>query len=358
MTLPHSRRTRAWRFLPPVLALVVVAGAVVGWAAPRTSEASASALATSTSREPSPEGQRPGPVKGPRPTVVSLTFDDGYGSQRAAAQMLTDRGVPATFYLNSGLLDTTPYAAPSWVAELVEKGHEVGGHTTTHVDLVDMPAADRRAAICRDRRMLEALGASPTTFAYPFGAYDDEVVADVQACGYRSARASSGLRVGDRSCTSCPHAESLFPIDHRFNIRTPSTVRADDDWRDLARLVRAAERTGGWVPLVMHRVCDGCAEESVSLETIDAFTTWLTTRPRQTVVLPVGTVVEEIDATGSVPLRASAGRDRASGGGAGLHVVHVLGVPVGQLALLGGGLLLMTALLLGHRLATRSRRYR
>lgn len=335
------------------------------------------AAGTSGGPTPRPEAPAGAPL-----TVVSLTFDDGYATQVPAAELLAEHGLPATFYLNSALLGRTPYADPSWVADLVAMGHEVGGHTRRHGDLLTMSPFDRAVAICRDRQALQISGAQVTSFAYPYGSFDDAVVEQVQSCGYDSARAASGLQVGS-DCISCPAAESLDPIDHRYDIRTPGTVRAEDSWQDLAALVERAEVDGGWVPLVLHRVCEGCAEESTSLSTLDAFASWLRTRPATTVVLTVGEVTSgEGSAPGAAVLealdRAAAEAEAADGaadGGAeggsdrdsdqGLlpppraeSSIRVLGVPVDQLFLIGGGLLLATVALTVHRLATRGRRYR
>lgn len=312
-------------------------------------------------------------------TVVSLTFDDGYSSQVPAARVLAEAGLGATFFVNSGLLGTRPYAETTWVSELVDLGHEVGGHTTGHLDLVELGPARRRAVVCQDRRALQLAGAPVTSFAYPYGSYDPGVVAAVQACGYSSARAASGLRSGDGSCSDCPTTESLAPLDHRFNVRTPSTVRADDTVEDLARLVEDAERTGGWLPLVFHRVCDGCAEESVSLEVLEELARWLGDRPPSTVVLEVGEVTAgdgglaaDAVAAAAVGAAAPATRDSEAGSGEDADAsasawlpgpreeasIRVLGVPVDQLLLLGGGILLATLLLVVHRLATRRGRHR
>ena len=302
------------------------------------------------------------PAKAPL-TVVSLTFDGAFASQEPAAELLASRSLPATFYVNSGLLGARPYATGSWVRKILAQGHEVGGHTRGHVDLVDLPAAAREPAVCGDRRMLAGLGVQATSFAYPYGSYDDDVVALVQRCGYTSARTTSGLNVGDGTCGDCPETESLEPIDHRYNVRTPGVVTSVDDWRDLARLVRRGERQGGWLPLVFHRICEDCAPESTSLETLDAFTAWLSDRPSSTVVLTAGEVASGIRqpdpnrSFGTPPTRtvvdSSRGGEPESG-----NVIWILGVPVDQLFLLGGGLALTTLLIAGHRLATRSRRHR
>ena len=43
-------------------------------------------------------------------------------------------------------------------------------------------------------------------------------------------------------------------------------------------VTQAEESGGGWVPLVFHRVCDGCSSYAVSSATLDAFLAWLKVR--------------------------------------------------------------------------------
>lgn len=62
--------------------------------------------------------------------VVALTFDDGPTEADAAAvlDVLAQRGVTATFYLNGREITENPDATQRIIAE----GHEVGNHTWSH----------------------------------------------------------------------------------------------------------------------------------------------------------------------------------------------------------------------------------
>jgi peptidoglycan/xylan/chitin deacetylase (PgdA/CDA1 family) len=127
---------------------------------------------------------------GPR-TQLTLTFDDGYASwHEAVAPLLEQRGLPAVFFVSSGLvglrgedarafarnrLRRTQELAFIGVRELKDLAShelfEVGGHTVTHADLgrVADPAT-ARAEVAGDKARLEGwLGAPVRWFAYPFG---------------------------------------------------------------------------------------------------------------------------------------------------------------------------------------------
>ena len=66
------------------------------------------------------------------PVVVSLTFDDGLLNQYQLAPLLAAQGVPATFYVNSGEINTGGTMSWDQTRELAAAGHEIGGHTLNH----------------------------------------------------------------------------------------------------------------------------------------------------------------------------------------------------------------------------------
>jgi peptidoglycan/xylan/chitin deacetylase (PgdA/CDA1 family) len=124
-------------------------------------------------------------------TQLALTFDDGYASwHEAVAPLLEERGMPAVFFVNSGLVGLHGEEARRFACTRLRRtrdltfidrreledlaGHalfEVGGHTVTHADLGQL--SDRiavRAEIAGDKARLEDwLGAPVRWFAYPFG---------------------------------------------------------------------------------------------------------------------------------------------------------------------------------------------
>ncbi|MFF0573590.1 polysaccharide deacetylase family protein [Streptosporangium saharense] len=217
-------------------------------------------------------------------TVVSLTFDDGDATHVAAARLLERRGMRGTFYVNSATVGRKGKLTREQVVALARKGHEVGGHTLTHVRLDELTRDGQRRQICDDRKRLVSWGLRPVTLAYPFGAVDARAKAVARGCGYNAARTVGGLR--QWGCPGCPATEPRRPED-RYGIRTPGSVREDTTLRQLRQRVLDAERAGGGVlPLVFHRVCDDCGLYSVSPKVLDGFLAWLAARKgRGTVVM-------------------------------------------------------------------------
>lgn len=118
-------------------------------------------------------------------SAVAITFDDGFASvARAAAPLLIERGLVATIYCVAGHLGgindwpsqprgipRRPLATAAELAELSAVGFELGSHGFEHAPLVESSAAFLHREVIDARRALEdAVGASVSTFAYPYGA--------------------------------------------------------------------------------------------------------------------------------------------------------------------------------------------
>jgi len=224
----------------------------------------------------------------PGGTAVSLTFDDGFDSQLAAAEMLDQHGMHGTFFVILGRLDGEGYLAQGDLPSLADRGHEIGAHTFTHRSLPDLPPDEAERELCDARVALTELGFAAESFAYPFGATSDELAAAADRCGYSSARRVGGL-YDPAGCTTCPVRETIAPAEP-FGVLTPGSVIDTTSLEDLQRAVTDAESAGGgWVVFVIHHVCDDCGELAMSPALLDDFLAWLEARAAQ------GTVVATVD---------------------------------------------------------------
>ncbi|MFI7543100.1 polysaccharide deacetylase family protein [Actinoplanes sp. NPDC049599] len=212
-------------------------------------------------------------------TLVSLTFDDGIQDQYDNARpLLNDRGMKGTFYINSSRIGTGNYMSGQAITQLAADGHEIGGHTIDHADLPTLAPDDQKRTICNDRVALLNLGFAVRNFAYPFGNTDASARQAVADCGYNSARTVGGV-VSPGSCSGCPYAETVPPVD-AFRTATPDSVKTTTTLNTLKASVTNAEQNGGgWVALVLHHVCDGCGDEyAVSPALLGSFLDWLADR--------------------------------------------------------------------------------
>lgn len=207
-------------------------------------------------------------------TVVSLNFDDNLGTQRIAQRVLNERGLKATFFVNTSYVGTSAYyLSLSDLSSLASQGHEIAGHTLTHQNLTALSSAEARRQVCDDRQKLINWGLNPVNFAYPVGPYNASAQAIVRDCGYASARGLGGL-----GCAGCVKAESLPPAD-KYGIRTPVLVRRETTLSDLQKFVTDAENAGGGlVPFIIHHICASCSSDSLTEANLTAFTDWLMAR--------------------------------------------------------------------------------
>lgn len=136
---------------------------------------------------------------------VVITFDDGYQSvYETAFPLLQEYKLTATVFLTLGSdMRNSPHApfaldAPfasmngrtmlTWrqVGELSRYGIEIGAHTVSHPDLTRISRMQAKIEILRSQTILQdALGVAVTSFAYPFGRYDDhayEIVRENFVC--------------------------------------------------------------------------------------------------------------------------------------------------------------------------------
>lgn len=122
------------------------------------------------------------------PKPVLLTFDDGSDTVYTTAQPIMQRygftGVSYIVYYTIGL---THYMNVEQIWALQAAGWEIGSHSLSHKNLT-VPPFRQENEIVQSRRMLETrLGVPVLSFAYPFGAYDEDALNNVHSAGYIAA---------------------------------------------------------------------------------------------------------------------------------------------------------------------------
>ncbi len=217
-----------------------------------TIASSATVLATSLA------GGTPAATAAANPTIVSLTFDDGTISQYTLAwqRAIAAHGMNVTYFVPSGKIGSGPgYMTWDQLSTLFTAGNEIGGHTVDHVNLTGSTLTyDQKVhEVCDDRQALLQHGLDGMSFAYPEGAYDQTAEDIVRNCGYSSARAAGGV-----SASGPVYAETIPPLDvyatRTWTAPTPST--SPIQLSDMQAVVNAAASNGGgWVQIVIHRVC-------------------------------------------------------------------------------------------------------
>jgi peptidoglycan/xylan/chitin deacetylase (PgdA/CDA1 family) len=225
-----------------------------------------------------------------RRPLVSLTFDDGTRDHLDVARLLADRDLAATFYVSSGLIGSSPEQL-TWdaVSEIAELGHEIGGHTSHHPDLVTLDEEAALAQVADDRRQLIAHGIDPVTFAYPYGSQNVTVRALVARAGYTCGRRAWGL-AADADDLERPLVESVPPPD-RYALRTYPSIENGTTLDDLKHVVERARQRRGWIPLVLHKITEGPWSYELSATIFEPFVDWLAAERNN---VPVATIASAL----------------------------------------------------------------
>lgn len=193
----------------------------------------------------------------PRPTQISLTFDDGLASHYGLRSAFSSRGVHGTFYISSGNIenpDENNMMTWAQINDLKADGNDMGGHTKNHV-VVGQSAGTtfdyRWRQVCDDRDALQQRGISAASFAYPEAVFDSESISMAKGCGYQTARSGGSILVGGPifSETTPPRDPfAVYALGTTYN--GPITLQSLIDAAN-----GAADRAGGWVPMVFHEIC-------------------------------------------------------------------------------------------------------
>ncbi len=122
-----------------------------------------------------------------RPVII--TFDDAYKDlNQYAFPLLRDYGFSATVFVVTEAIGGTnawdrpkgfpavPLLDRSDIYDWSQKGLEFGAHSRTHRDLSSCTSAELEEEVLGSARDLAAItGTPPTSFAYPYGAYNERV---------------------------------------------------------------------------------------------------------------------------------------------------------------------------------------
>jgi peptidoglycan/xylan/chitin deacetylase (PgdA/CDA1 family) len=148
---------------------------------------------------------------------VCLSFDDGVDNCLKAGQILARYDISACFFLNTAMIDEEHQIHPmlitakqygrlpvrylSWAdsEQLKSLGHEIGGHTHSHINMA-MASSDQLAfEIGHNKELLEQRLGPIAHFAWPFGRFQHfsaEARRAVYKAGYHScASAERGIHV-------------------------------------------------------------------------------------------------------------------------------------------------------------------
>lgn len=178
-----------------------------------------------------------GPIDKP---YLSISFDDGFESNRRAAELLAGEGISACFFICPNLIGLQRHEllrvfptslgqeqrTLTWseVDRILTLGHEVGSHTLDHFVLADIPHEVAVQQIEGSKVALESHIGRVEHFAWPNGQFHhfgEDLARATFSAGYTSC--SSAVRgahlVPSGSGVGCLRRENVvasWPLEHIF----------------------------------------------------------------------------------------------------------------------------------------------
>lgn len=119
-----------------------------------------------------------------------LTFDDGYEDfYTYAFPILKKYNIKSTIYLVWNFIGRKGFLNKKQINEIIDSGIvEVGSHAVNHIGLSGLPVKSEKFQIDDSKDLLEEeFGIEISTFAYPYGSYDERSTKLVEDAQYIAA---------------------------------------------------------------------------------------------------------------------------------------------------------------------------
>ena len=114
---------------------------------------------------------------------ISISFDAAWGDAdfKQIMEILDKHNVKTTFFMTGEWVEKYPEC----VKTLVEKGHDLGNHSTTHPDMTTLSKEQQREQILAVHNAVKELtGYEMDLFRPPYGAYNNDVIRTCYEVGY------------------------------------------------------------------------------------------------------------------------------------------------------------------------------
>ena len=187
--------------------------------------------------------------------ALSLTFDDGRGSQvLAGVKLLNQYGAKATFYVMPSAIEKS---LPAW-RDLANAGHEIGNHTSLHpcsgnfawsrTKALEEYSLEKMAKELGEsnRQISEMLGVVPESFAYPCG----------QTFVGMNENTKSYVPLVHQQFSSGRGWRDEAPNDPAYlNMAQLTGIEMDgQDFEEILPLIQDAAKQGYWLVLAGHEM--------------------------------------------------------------------------------------------------------
>jgi len=125
--------------------------------------------------------------------VICLTFDDGFSSDwEIVFPRLLEKGLQATFFIVVDWIGKPGFMSASQIRELSKNGMQIGSHSLSHPNFLSIDRVAQEKELRLSRLKLEdLLGSAITSFAFPYGSADQNIIDSAFDSGYTYCCTSS-----------------------------------------------------------------------------------------------------------------------------------------------------------------------
>ncbi len=187
--------------------------------------------------------------------AITLSFDDGWKCiYDNAFPIIKKNKILATFYVISGYLDDEQfprYMNIEDIRDLEKHGHEIGCHTVSHKHLSQENKNIIKEEIISSLDYLKNEGFSVSTFSYPYGEFNDEILEIVKNAGFIGARSV------ERGFNDLETNPFLLKCQAVKTSTKPEQVK---EWIDFAKA------RNKWLILMLHQIDHDGREWSTTSE--------------------------------------------------------------------------------------------
>lgn len=184
-------------------------------------------------------------VSNPEPKgKVSFTFDDGFESFiTKAAPTLAAHDMAGTAYMTTDFIGQPNYMTWEQTTNLQNNyGWEIGSHSVTHPLMTEITDEQLEQEVSQSKLTLQQHGFNPTSFATPFGDYNDKVVAAI-AKYYTNHRPFHDIELPN----TWPYNDYILQVKQ---------VQSGVSVSQVEQYIDEAKANNTWLILVFHDIKD------------------------------------------------------------------------------------------------------
>ncbi len=167
--------------------------------------------------------------------TVTTSWDDGHKLDLKLAHLLRKYNIPATFYIAPA---SAEFSKGDLLSEqeiqYLSESFEIGGHTLHHLNLAQVPLDVAVDDIKAGKDILESIaGKKLQSFAYPYGAYTEQVQKAVLDLEFIVARTTKRFSIASsREYSALPTTVHVYThVSDVFQLPKYRTLQ----WQKLAR---------------------------------------------------------------------------------------------------------------------------